>query len=267
MHDAVSPLVTLTTDFGTRDAYAAAMKGTILKINPSIQLIDITHDISPQDIMEAAFVLRDAIPFFPSGTTHLVVVDPGVGSERRAVAVSFGGSIFVGADNGLFSLLFENGPAPEAVELDRTEYWRVEQPGNTFHGRDIFAPVAAHLASGVGLSEVGSPIDSLTSLRWAQPLVDREGVRGWVVHVDRFGNCITNISASAFHQVSPTQAFKCYVGNSILDTLRSTFSDVAAGEPLLLIGGSGFLEVAVSSGNASELLSIRKGAPVNVVFV
>lgn len=266
MQNQVSPLLTLTSDFGTQDAYVAAMKGTILRINPSVQMVDITHEIAPQDIMEAAFVLRDVVPYFPAGTTHLVVVDPGVGTERRPVAVLSGGHRFVGPDNGIFSLLLADGEPDMAVVLDRKSCWLTENPNNTFHGRDIFAPVAAHLASGLSLTEVGTLIDSLTRLRWAQPLIDQEGMQGWVVHIDRFGNSISNISSSCFNEAARGRCFKCYVGNTILNALSTTFADVSSGEPLIFFGNSGFLEIAVSSGNASELLGIRKGAPVNVVF-
>ncbi|GIV58420.1 MAG: hypothetical protein KatS3mg042_1333 [Rhodothermaceae bacterium] len=258
-------LLTLTTDFGTRDAYVAAMKGTILSITPTVTLVDITHEIAPQDIMEAAFVLRDAVPYFPDGTVHLVVVDPGVGTDRRPVALRKGGHRFVGADNGLFPLLLDEGP-DEAVVLDRPAFWRTSAPSNTFHGRDIFAPVAAHLAAGHALHEVGTPTDTLTPLHWALPLIDDQGVQGWVVHIDRFGNCITNIPRDALEQARAGRAVKCFAGTTILQGIHRTYGDVADGEPLALFGSHDFLEIAVRGGNAAELLGIRKGAPVHLVF-
>ncbi|GIV58991.1 MAG: hypothetical protein KatS3mg043_0080 [Rhodothermaceae bacterium] len=259
-------LLTLTTDFGTRDAYVPAMKGTVLSINPSVTMVDITHEIAPQDVMEAAFVLRGAVPYFPDGTVHLVVVDPGVGTRRRAVALRKRGHWFVGADNGLFPLLLD-GPPDEAVELNRPAFWRTPSPSDTFHGRDIFAPVAAHLTAGRTLADVGTPIETLQPLHWALPLIDEEGIQGWVVHVDRFGNCITNIPRQAFEKARNGRAIKCFVGNTILQRLHRTYGEVASGEPLVLFGSSDFLEIAVNAGNAAELLGIRKGAPVNVVFV
>lgn len=263
----MSTILTLTTDFGLRDAYVAAMKGTILSIHPASRLVDITHDISPQDVMEAAFVLRQAVPYFPAGTIHLVVVDPGVGTERRAVALRSGGHTFVGPDNGLFPLLLD-GTVPDAlVVLDRPEHWRTNDPRTTFHGRDVFAPVAAHLAAGRTLHEVGTPTTTLTPLHWALPIDDTQGIRGWVVHVDHFGNCITNIPQALFERQRQRRALKCFVGNAILATVHPTYADAEVGEPLLLFGSSDFLEIAVNTGNASDLLDIRKGTPVNIVFL
>jgi S-adenosylmethionine hydrolase len=268
--------ITLTTDFGTRDAYVAAMKGTILGIYPEARLIDVTHEIAPQDVMEAAFVLREAVPYFPADAVHLVVVDPGVGTERRPVALRHGPHWFVGPDNGVFPLVLDGKAPDRAVELDRKTVWRTTSPSTTFHGRDIFAPAAAHLARGLALSEIGSPIDALDPLRWAQPITDEEGLQGWVVHIDHFGNCITNITREMLlqqarevgppHDTLSPPPFKCFAGNSTFDVLHETYGHVDEGDPLLLIGSSGFLEVAVNSGNAAELLDIRKGDTVNIIF-
>lgn len=263
----MASLLTLTTDFGTRDAYVAAMKGVMLGIAPTTPLVDISHEIYPQDVMEAAFVLRGAVPFFPPGSIHVVVVDPGVGTARRPVALRKGDQWFVGPDNGLFALTLNGEPPDEAVVLDRPEYWRTETPSATFHGRDIFAPVGAHLAAGVPLHDLGAPITDLQRLHWALPIVDSQGVRGWVVHVDRFGNGITNIPQSAFEDTWHARELKCLVGSTILRAIHRTYADVAEGEPLLLFGSSGMLEIAVNGGNASDLLSIRKGASVNLVFL
>ncbi|MFQ5569497.1 MAG: S-adenosyl-l-methionine hydroxide adenosyltransferase family protein [Rhodothermales bacterium] len=260
-------LLTLTTDFGTRDAYVPAMKGTILAINPTARLIDITHDITPHDVMEAAFVLRQAVPYYPPGTVHLVVVDPGVGTERHPVALCHKGHIFVGPDNGLFSLLLGKTTPEALVVLDRPAFWRVAAPSDTFHGRDIFAPVAAHLAGNHALHEVGSPLESLKPLHWALPIDDSQGIRGWIVHIDHFGNCVTNIPRAVFERQRSGRPLKCYVGNAILEDVHPTYGAAADGEPLLLFGSSDFLEIAVNAGNASNLLDIRKGTPVNVVFL
>jgi S-adenosylmethionine hydrolase len=260
------PLLTLTTDFGLDDAYVAAMKGVILSIDPTLRLVDVAHGIAPQDVMEAAFVLREAVPYFPPETVHLAVVDPGVGTTRRPIAVRIGGQFFVGPDNGLFSLL-PGGAEPEAaVALDRPAFWRLPQPSMTFHGRDIFAPAAAHLASGRALAELGSPAETIRRLQWVQPLADEQGVRGWVVHTDRFGNAITNVPADVLEAHRSGRGVKCYVGSTALDAVHRTYADVEAGEPVALIGSSGFLEVGVNGGNAAQLLSIRKGSVVHVVF-
>ena len=267
------PLLTLTTDFGLDDAYVAAMKGVILSLAPESRIVDVSHGVAPQDVMGAAFVLREAVPFFPPGTVHLAVVDPGVGTERRAIAARIGGQTFVGPDNGLFSLLLDPEPdtgevgEPEAVVvLDRPALWRTPKPSRTFHGRDIFAPVAAHLAAGRALTDVGTPTDTLKRLHWVQPLADAQGLRGWVVHIDRFGNAVTNLPGTLLDSRRGAGEFKCYVGSAILGHLHGTYAEVEEGEPVALVGSSGHLEIAVHGGNAAELLTIQKGSAVNVVF-
>ena len=229
-------LLTLTTDFGLDDAYVAAMKGVVLTINPALHLVDVTHGIAPQDVMGAAFVLREAVPHFPPETVHLAVVDPGVGTERRALAARIGGQFFVGPDNGLLSLL-PGGAEPEAaVVLDRPAFWRTPRPSATFHGRDIFAPVAAHLSLGRSLEEVGTRISGLTPLHWALPITDEQGIQGWVVHVDHFGNCITNISRELFEAVSGNRRVKCYVGTAIMEGVEPTYGAVGAYLPRRRVG-------------------------------
>lgn len=270
-----SSIITITTDFGTEDAYVPAMKGTMLSIAPNARLVDVTHAIEPQDVMESAFVLKSAQPYFPAGTVHLVVVDPGVGTDRRAVAVQKGDHLFVGPDNGLFPLVFDGEPPDAVVELDEPTAWRTDTPSKTFHGRDIFAPAAAHLAAGRSLPDVGSPIEDLESLQWARPIVEPGTVRGRVVHVDHFGNCITNVHRSTLagaldlDEDAPPEAFpqiEGYAGSTILETIRSTYGAVPEGESLLLFGSTGFLEVSVNGGNAAELLDIRKGDSVEIVL-
>ncbi len=267
-------LLTLTTDFGTADAYVAAMKGVVARAAPDVRTVDVTHAVAAQDVMGAAWVLREAAPCFPAGTVHLAVVDPGVGTARRGVACRIGGHTFVGPDNGLFSLLLgADGLGPEAPEalvvLDRPAAWRVPEPSRTFHGRDVFAPVAARLADGAALEEVGTAADpaGLRRLHWVRPLADAEGVRGWVAHVDRFGNAVTNIPAALVEDRRAGRRVRCYAGSTILDGVRGTYGEVEPGEPLVVVGSSGYLEVGVRGGDAAALLTLPKGSPVNVVFV
>ncbi|NNE36077.1 MAG: SAM-dependent chlorinase/fluorinase [Rhodothermales bacterium] len=261
-------IITLTSDFGKKDGYAAAMKGTILSIvPPSIRLVDISHDIAAQDIMEAAFVMKNATPHFPDGTIHLAVIDPGVGTDRRPIAVRHGSHCYVGPDNGLITLVLNTDIADEMVELTNPRFWSRPDPSATFHGRDVFAPVAAHLASGVSLSELGFPIDRMQPMHWALPIADDKGVRGWVVHIDRFGNCITNITEEQLSTDGNGRATKCYVGNAILTQIHRTYADVAPGEPVTLFDSSGNLEIAINCGNAAQLLGIAKGSPVSIIFV
>lgn len=263
----MSGILTLTTDFGIRDSYVPVMKAAVARIDPSIHIIDVTHEIAPHDVMEAAYVLRSSVPYFPPGTVHLVVVDPGVGTDRRCVALRSGDQRFVGPDNGIFSLVLDGRRPDELVELDRSQFWRTNSPSRTFHGRDIFAPVAAHLASGRSIRDVGTPIEALERLHWALPITDEQGIQGWVLHVDHFGNCVTNISRKAFEECRRGRNMKCFVGNCILREVSTTYGEVTSGEPLILFNSGDYLEVSVSSGNASQLLDIQRGTPVNVIFM
>jgi hypothetical protein len=233
-----------------------------------VRILDVTHEVAPQDIMEAAFVLRSTLPYLPEDSVNLVVVDPGVGTSRRPVAVRVDQRVFIGPDNGLISLVLNRKTPDEAVVLDRKEYWRVSDPAPTFHGRDVFAPVAAHVALGLRLDEVGTPTDQLHVLHWPLPIDDELGLRGWIIHVDRYGNCVTNITADAVSKFSsnhPRRA-RSYVGNARLEGIHRAYGDVEVGEPLALIGSAGFVEIAVNRGDASTLLGIRKGSSVNLLF-
>ena len=259
-------LLTLTTDFGLQDGYVAAMKGVILGIAPEVALVDLSHEVPPHDVMAGAFLLRQAAFHFPPGTVHLAVVDPGVGTDRRAVALRYRDQLFVGPDNGLFALVLE-GDAPQGlVTLDRPEIWRTPSPSHTFHGRDVFAPAAAHLAAGTPLDAVGSPLPELKRLHWAMPIADEQGVQGWVVHVDHFGNCVTNIQRSLLEEHRQGRPLKCIARGTILHGLHDTYGHVSEGDPLLLYGSDDSLEIAVRNGNASGLLGIRRGDPVQVIF-
>jgi S-adenosylmethionine hydrolase len=252
------------------------MKGTMLSICPEARLVDVTHGISPQDVMEAAFVLRSTRAHFPDETIHLVVVDPGVGTDRRAVALRADGQWFVGPDNGVFPLALDQAPPDAMVELDDPDFWRNESPSTTFHGRDIFAPAAAHLAAGRSVEDIGTPVDTLEPLQWARPSTAPQMVEGRVIHVDHFGNCITNIrrktladAAELDDPAPPVNAFPpldAYVGNTVLEELHPTYGAVPEGDPLLLFGSTDHLEIAANGGNAAELLGIRKGDSVKFVL-
>ena len=257
-------ILTLTTDFGYQDYYVGALKGVILGIAPDVRLVDISHAIPPQDIMAGAWVVQNATTLYPPGTVHLVVVDPGVGTKRKPVALKIDEHYFVGPDNGIFTLLTQAEDF-EAVELTKPVFWH---PGNsnTFHGRDIFAPVAAHLCNGVAFNKLGEPVDQLQTYRWATPISDKDGIQGWVIHIDTFGNLITNLSASIIEEVIGKEELKIYVGNTILTGIASTFGSVVADEPVAYIGSSGMLEIAINKGNAREMLGIKKGAQISLVL-
>lgn len=258
------PIITLASDFGMRDYYVSAMKAVILAINRQVRLIDVSHEIPPQDIMAGAWVTKNSAFLYPSGTVHVVVVDPGVGTKRKPVALRIKDQMFVGPDNGLFTLVADQDDY-EAFELTNTSFWSNER-SNTFHGRDIFAPIAAHLSKGVPLDELGVRIDELVSYRWALPVADNEGIQGWVMHIDHYGNLITNITDEMLNGITSKSPIKIYVGNTILNEIVRTYADVSSGEPAALIGGSKNLEIVVNNGNAEQLLGAHKGAPISVLF-
>ncbi len=256
------PIITLTTDFGLQDHYVSAMKAVILRINPGARVIDISHDIPPQDIMAGAWVVRNAALLFPPGTIHVVVVDPGVGTSRKPVGLAIEEHLFVGPDNGIFSLIGEDFEYV-AVTLQNEKYWR-EKRSNTFHGRDIFAPVAAHLSLGVPMSELGPPLAEVMTYRWAIPISDRDGIQGWIVHIDRFGNLISNIPSDLIRETIGNSNFRIYVGNTILHNIDTSFGSVHDGEPVAYIGSSDKLEIAINKGNAKEMLGVEKGAQISI---
>jgi len=260
----MSQIITLTSDFGLQDQYVSSMKAVILGLAPDVRLIDISHDIPAQDIMAGAWVIRNSAFLFPKNTVHLVVVDPGVGTERHPIVLKIEDQYFVGPDNGIFSLLYDEFEY-EAIKLNNDKYWRKER-SRTFHGRDIFAPVAAHLINGVPLKELGDPVKDLVTYHWAVPIGDKDGLQGWVVHIDRFGNLITNISEDLIEDMIGRRKVRIYVGNTMIDHLVNTFGDVEEGDPAAFIGSSGMLEIGINKGNAAKLLSVDKGAQVSLVL-
>ncbi|MBW4488773.1 MAG: SAM-dependent chlorinase/fluorinase [Trichocoleus desertorum ATA4-8-CV12] len=256
-------LVTLLTDFGLSDVYVGVMKGVIAGISPGVRVIDLTHEVPPQDVVAARFCLLNAYPYFPLGTVHVAVVDPGVGSVRRAIAVGLEEGFLVGPDNGLFGGVLSRHTAIAAVELTNAQFWRSGQPSSTFHGRDIFAPVAAHLASGVALQELGPAIDLQSLVQLPFPSCRSVGNRIWgcVQYCDRFGNLITNIPASAVMG----KAWTVVVGDREIVAV-SSYSDRPSGELLALVGSHGWVEVAVNGGSAQARLQLGYDDAVEVVF-
>ena len=258
-----TPLITLTTDFGTRDPYVAAMKGAIYSIERKLCVVDLTHEIPPQSVLEGALFLAGAVAHFPKGTIHVAVVDPGVGTERLPIALRAAGQIVVCPDNGLVSLFLRENPLQEARIITDPKFMAATISA-TFHGRDIFAPAAAHLAAGAPFTELGEELDTIVTLDIPGPHGDTSrGIQGKIVHVDRFGNCITNIHTSALEGASPGNI---RVGRHRLHGIRRTYGDVASGKPLALFGSAGYLEIAVNGGNANAALSIGKGDDVFIAF-
>lgn len=255
--------ITLLTDFGDQDSYVGAMKGAIACIHPSLMVIDLTHQIPPQDLTAARFHLMNAVPYFPAGTVHLAVVDPGVGSQRRGIAVQLSTGFLVGPDNGIFSGVLHQNPAQRVVELTQTQYWRSPHPSSTFHGRDIFAPVAAHLARGVPIQQVGQPIDPASLVQLEMPSCQRldNRIEGVIQYIDRFGNLITNIPG----QTVEGQAWHAVLNDAGLPGNR-TYADVDFGNGTALIGSHGWVEIAVRGGSARTQFDSSIGTPVQVVL-
>jgi len=257
-----SGIITLLTDFGSRDAYVGIMKGVALGICPAARLVDLTHEVPPQAVRVGALLLRSALGYFPDGTVHLAVVDPGVGSARNPVAVLGERAILVGPDNGLL--------APAATALGSYVVRRLtcqqlfRRPVSaTFHGRDVFAPVAAHLAAGMAADELGPELPALEALDLPAPRVDPHAVHGEVIYVDHFGNLITNIDAAAvgtFRQ----QTVSVSISKTMMSPLAASYAAVPPGAPLALIGSWGLLEVAVRDGNAAAALRAGLATPVIV---
>jgi S-adenosyl-L-methionine hydrolase (adenosine-forming) len=253
--------LTLLSDFGDHDVYVGVMKGVIAQINSTLRVVDLTHQIPPQSIAAARFCLMNACSYFPEGTVHVAVVDPGVGGLRRAIAIKFSQGFLVGPDNGIFSGVLAQSSAIAAVELTNPYYWRIPQPSKTFHGRDIFAPVAAHLASGVSLQQLGREIDpaTLVQLDLAQCSQTESCVVGSIQYIDHFGNLVSNISASYLQGKS---WWVEVVGLTIPGC--ETYGDVKIGDAIALIGSHGWVEVAINSGNAQSQLQIKLGDTVRV---
>lgn len=253
-------IITLTTDFGTKDGFVGAMKGVILSLAPGASVVDITHDVPPQSVWDAAFALEASCPYFPEGTVHLAVVDPGVGGERRALIFRTGRYLLVGPDNGVFSLLLRKEPPIRVVSIENRELM-LPEVSRTFHGRDIFAPAAAHLVRGVPPESFGPEVEDWVDLNVPEPEVRGDFVIGKVVHVDRFGNLITNVKME--HLPFPPEEGVVRVGGATTK-IYPVYSSVPKGFPLALFGSSGRLEVAVREGSAHRTLEVGEGEDVVV---
>jgi S-adenosyl-L-methionine hydrolase (adenosine-forming) len=257
------PLIALLTDFGTRDHYVAAMKAVILGIYSDANLVDISHDIPPHDVMTAALELAACYRYFPSGTIFLVVVDPGVGSHRRGLGVEAGEYRLVAPDNGVLTAVLHDTPPKRMVELTERRYAR-PTVSKTFEGRDRFAPAAAWLAKGVDLSALGRSAGDHHRLSIAIPEVTATSITGEVVRVDRFGNLVTNIDYALFQKLSQSGGIEVVAGPYRIARVVATYAESAPGETCALFGGTGHLEISVNSANAAEGLDLARGARVIV---
>lgn len=259
-------IITLMTDFGLKDGNVGVMKGVIAGIAPQAQVVDISHLIGPQNIPEAALILLRSAPYFPANTIHVVVVDPGVGTQRRPMAARLGEQWYVGPDNGTITLLLEKveklAQHCTFYHLDRPQFW-LPQVSHVFHGRDIFAPMAAHLANGVKLEQTGSPFLDPLRLQLPQPQRSPSGWRGQVIHIDHFGNLATNLRVE---HLEKSDLVTVSLGGVNIHGMVDTFGERPPGSLVALFGSTGNLIVAVVNGSAAERLGIAAGDPVQVTL-
>ncbi|UCH00402.1 MAG: SAM-dependent chlorinase/fluorinase [Deltaproteobacteria bacterium] len=260
-----SGIITLTTDFGEGDPYVAMMKGVILCINPAARIVDITHQVPAGSIQEGGSIIRDAYKYFSDGTVHVGVIDPGVGGKRRPVVVLANNHFFVGPDNGLFWPVIEKQVNADIIHLKEKRYW-MNKISPTFHGRDIFAPVAAHLSLGLNPFVLGEKIDDPTTIAYPLPCKKDSDLVGEVIRVDHFGNLITNITREHLTPLLKSKDVIIKIGSLVLDKISTTYSDVPDDEPLALIGSSNLLEIAINMGRATNYLGkdCRIGTKVTV---
>jgi Uncharacterized conserved protein len=259
----MSRIITLTTDFGHQDAFVGITKGVILSIAPDARLVDLCHEVPPQDLVAAALQLEAALPYFPPGAIHLVVVDPGVGTERAAIAVETERCILVGPDNGILPAASHFAPVMRAVRLSNPRF-HLHPTSRTFHGRDIFAPCAAHLAAGVPMEELGEAAGELVSLELPEPEWEDGAWQARVISRDHFGNLVTNLRREHLERFGQKRVLVSLPDGRSID-VRETYGDVAPGELVAYIGSGGRLEVAVRNGSAAERLVDLRELTVRVI--
>jgi len=258
-----TPIVTLTTDFGLVDHFVGVMKGVILGICPRAQLVDISHGVTPYEIPEGAYLIAQAYRYFPKKTVHLVVVDPGVGTSRRPILVEAAGQYFVGPDNGVLSLVYSQEKAK--VRLIANDRFFLSPVSRTFHGRDIFSPVAAHLAAGLAPAKMGKLIEDYFRPNFEKP--QRAGKRTWIgriLKIDRFGNIVTNFHVNEFPDLE-RKDFALSIGPSQIGVMAHNYAECGPGEPFLIEGSTGYIEVSVSQGSAAKQLGCETGAPAELM--
>jgi S-adenosylmethionine hydrolase len=259
------PIITLTTDFGEGSRYVAAMKGVILSIHPVVRIVDISHSVPAQDVHRGAIVLAEAAPFFPAGTIHVAVVDPGVGTTRRIVYARIGSHQFIAPDNGLLSRLAAAERPSKIVSLDEPRFW-MPQVSKTFHGRDIMAPVAARLSLGLSPDELGQPQGALVSLTWPEAEKVANRIAGEVIEVDSFGNLVTNITREMLAGVPMDETVTITCDEHVTQGIFKTYSEQPAMTLIALVGSGDRLELAIVDENASMMLGVTVGAPVTIAW-
>lgn len=258
------PTITLTTDFGLSDHFVAVMKGVILRICPDAEIIDISHEVRPFEVSQGAFLLAQAYPYFPEKTVHVAVVDPGVGTSRRPLLIEAAGQYFIGPDNGVLAMVYAS--ISHTARIITNESYFLHPVSQTFHGRDVFAPAAAHIAAGAQPDSFGALIEDHLKLAFDKP--QRTAKRVWtgtVLHADRFGNLITNFHAKDFPELA-TRKFDMAIGTRRVDWLARSYAEAPPGECFAIVGSSGFLEVAANQASAAHLLGCGPGAPCDLTL-
>jgi len=251
-------IVTLITDFGLLGEYVGAMKGAILKVNPRCQVVDVTHQIAPQDVLQASFILKNTYPYYPSGTIHVVVVDPGVGSSRRPIILEKEEHIFVGPDNGVFTFVLSGKGKTEGYEITRREFF-LAPLSDTFHGRDLFAPVAGYLSLGMEPDQFGPPAGDFLQAQWPKPQVRGKKLVGRILFCDSFGNLITNISRQEYGRLVEGRPLQIKGRGWQIGRVYRTYSQGGPGQPMALFGSTGLLELSINRGNAEKTLGLKPG--------
>ena len=259
-------VITITTDFGEKDGFVGTLKGVIWSIASEARIADITHEVPPQDVLTGAIALWRAAPFFPAGTVHIAVVDPGVGTKRRPMAAKIGGQYFVGPDNGLFTPMIVDAERAGAknvfVHLNKPKYW-LKNVSHTFHGRDIFAPVAAHLAMGTPLKSLGTPFTDPVRISLPQPEKLTNGWRAHITVIDVFGNLTTDLPAS---MLETREGLRIRIAGREIDGLVESYGHRQPGDVVALVDSEGYIEVAVVNGSGAETLGAKLGDPVEIIL-
>lgn len=262
--DTVYALITITTDFGLQDEYVGLMKGVIHSINPGIPVIDLTHYIPPQDVEWTAYMIYYSYNYFPQGSIHVIVVDPGVGGSRPIKLLKLAGHYFLFPDNGVMTKLVNQHEPEEIWTVSNQDYF-LPQISNTFHGRDIFAPVAAHLSNGVHPNRLGETSKEMKTLSLPEPQVKANEITGHIIHIDRFGNLITDIEKRMVDNLSVSyDSLAIHLSGETLSGIRKSYNEVKEGKALVIFGSKGLLEISVNKGSAANVLNMDKGDPVKI---
>lgn len=263
MHLDTCGVITLMTDFGSNDHFVGVMKGVILNINPKVRIADITHAVPPQDVHGAAFLIDSTYSYFPDGTIHVVVVDPGVGGQRRAIICQTDTAYFVCPDNGILSYILDSNTAHRVVLLDNATYW-LSEISNTFHGRDIFAPAAAHLSRGISLRQFGDAVNNVVRLPVHIPQVTKTAIVGSVIWIDQFGNLITNLTSAMLESFGMDNGYVIRAGSAEIRQLNCAYAESEKGKCLAIIGSSGYMEISVNQGSAAQVLGLKRSDAIEI---